>query len=302
MREDDFDKIYKKVSQDQKERLRKFRSTHPYRQLTVDDTTWKYISCGRGKETLLLLTGGTGIAEAMALVFTPLENEYWIICPTYSPVTTMEQLADGIVRILEAEGIHKINILGQSFGGTLAQVIVHKYPDKVGKLILSHTSTTSPPVDQSIVLKKKKWIERFKIFYLLPSRMFSFIIVRLLRIKISKISKIAVMNAEEREFWLAYFHEMISHTTKKALSSLDKCMIDFAENYTFSRDDLANWSGKILILESDKDTAFHPSERDAMKELYPQAQVHTFKGSGHLTLIVNPEESISVVRNFLGEE
>lgn len=300
MRKNDFDKIYKKVSQDQKERLRKFRSTHPYRQLTVDDTTWKYISCGRGEEALLLLTGGTGISEAMALVFMPLENEYRIICPTYSPVTTMEQLADGIVRILEAEGIHKSNILGQSFGGILAQVIVHKYPDKVSKLILSHTTTTAPPVDQSIMLEKKKRMERFKVFYLLPSCIFRFIIVRLLRIKISKM--MSGMNTEKREFWHAYFHEMISHTTKKALSSLDKCMIDFGENYTFSRDDLANWPGKILILESDKDIAFHTTERDAMKELYPQAQVHTFKDSGHLTLIVNPEEFISVVRNFLRAE
>ncbi|GAH95181.1 unnamed protein product, partial [marine sediment metagenome] len=30
---------------------------------------------------------------------------------------------------------------------------------------------------------------------------------------------------------------------------------------------------------------FHPSERDAVKELYPHAHVHTFKGTGHLPMI-----------------
>jgi len=87
--------------------------------------------------------------------------------------------------------------------------------------------------------------------------------------------------------------------TKKELSSIDKCMIDFAENYKFTRNDLADWPGKILIFESDKDTALQPSEKNAVKKLYPQAQVHRFKGSGHLSLIINPEKSISIVRSFL---
>jgi pimeloyl-ACP methyl ester carboxylesterase len=284
---------------DKKELLRKFRSTHKYRQVTINNTDWKYISGGRGKESLLLLTGGTGIFEVMAFLFAPLEDEYRIICPSYSTVETIGMLVDGIVGILESEGVHKTNILGQSFGGILAQAIVHKYPDRVDKLILSHTTATSPPVDEAIMLKKKKSIEMFKVFYLLPSWLFRFLMVRLLRIKISKISRMSLMDAEEREFWHTYFLEMVSHMTKKELSSIDKCMIDFAENYKFTRNDLADWPGKILILESDKDTAFHPSEQDAVKKLYPKAQVHRFKGSGHLSLIINPEESISIVRNFL---
>jgi hypothetical protein len=91
-----------------------------------------------------------------------------------------------------------------------------------------------------------------------------------------KISKLIPTNMEEKEFWGAYFHEMLSNIKKDVLASLNRCMIDFAQNYTFSRDDLANWPGKILILESDNDPFFHPSEKKALKELYPQAQVHTF--------------------------
>jgi len=291
--------IYPDYSTDKKERLRKFRSTHKYRQITINNTDWKYISGGRGKEALLLLTGGTGIFEVMAFLFAPLEDEYRIICPSYSTVETIGMLVDGIVGILESEGVHKTNILGQSFGGILAQAIVHKYPDRVDKLILSHTTTTSPPVDEAIMLKKKKSIEMFKGFYLLPSWLFRFLVERLLRIKISKISRMSLMDAEEREFWHTYFLEMISYMTKKELSSIDRCMIDFAENYRFTRNDLADWPGKILILESDKDTALQPSEKNAVKKLYPKAQVHRFKGSGHLSLIINPEESISIVRNFL---
>jgi pimeloyl-ACP methyl ester carboxylesterase len=299
MREDNFDRFYRNVSEDKKEGLRKFRSTHKYRKITINNADWKYISGGGGKEALLLLTGGTGISEAMAFLFAPLENEYRIICPFYAPVGSMEMLIDGIMEILESEGIYKASIIGQSFGGIVAQAIVRRYPDRVSKLILSHTTTTSPPVDEAIALKKKKSIEMFKVFYLLPSWFFRFLIGRLLSIKISKISKMSLMDEKEREFWHTYFLEMVSRMTKKELSSIDRCMIDFAENYKFTRDDLAGWPGKILILESDKDTALHSSEKEAVKKLYPQASVHNFKGSGHLSLVINPEKSISIIRGFL---
>jgi len=296
MASDVYTKFYRKVPQDQVERLKRFRSEHPYKHLTVDGATWEYISCGQGKEALLLLTGGTGIGEAMGFVFAPLEAKYQMVSPTYPPVTTMGELADGIVRILETEGIDRINILGQSFGGILAQVIIHKYPDKVSKLILSHTTTTSPPVDQTIKFKSLKKIEKKeKVLSFLPFGIFSLIAKW-------KISKLISTDMEEKEFWDAYFHEMLSNMNKEALASLSKCMIDFGQNYIFSRDDLENWPGKILILESDDDLFFNPSERKALKELYPQARVHTFHGTGHLTLIVNREEFLSIIRNFLQEK
>jgi pimeloyl-ACP methyl ester carboxylesterase len=243
-----------------------------------------------------LLTGGTGIGEAMEFIFAPLEAKYQMVSPTYPPVTTIGELTDGIVKILETEGIDRINILGQSFGGILAQVIAHKYPDKVNKLILSHTTTTSPPCDQAIMFEKLKKIEKKeKVLSFLP-----FWIFRL--IAKWKISRLIPRNMEEKEFWDAYFHEILSNIKKEALASLNRCMIDFGQNYTFSRDDLANWPGKILILESDNDPFFHPSEKKALKELYPKAQVHTFHGTGHLTLIVNREEFLSIIRNFLQEK
>ncbi len=294
MRNYDYKKFYRNVPPDQVEKLRRFRSTHQYKHITVDGIICKYISCGQGNETLLLLTGGTGFSEDLFMHIMVLENEHQIICPSYPPVTTMKQLADGIIKILEARNICKVNVLGLSFGGILAQVIVHKYPGRVNKVILSHTTTTSPPVDQAIMLKRGKRVEKFlKIFPFLPIWLFRFMYKR-------QITKLAnTIEFEEKEFWKAYLNEMIFYITKEKQISLYKCMVDFGQNYAFSRDDLVNWSGKILILESDNDPVFHPSEQDAVKELYPKAHVHTFKSSGHLTTIVKREEFISVVRNFL---
>ena len=79
MKKDVYDKFYKKVPQGKIERLKRFRSTHPHKHLIIDDTNWKYISCGQGKEALLLLTGGTGIGEAMELVWVNIMKVYYAL-------------------------------------------------------------------------------------------------------------------------------------------------------------------------------------------------------------------------------
>jgi pimeloyl-ACP methyl ester carboxylesterase len=297
MKKDLYKKFYKNVSEEKIEKLRRFRSTHQYEHITVDGVPWKYIFCGQGNETLLLLTGSTGFSEDFFMHIIVLENEHQIICPSYPTVKTMEQLLDGIMKILKLKNIQKINVLGVSFGGILAQVIVHKYPEIVNKMILSHTTTTSPPVDKAIIFEKGKMIEKLlKILPFLPIWLFRFMYKK-------QIIKLAdTMEFEEKKFLNAYLNERIFYITKENQISLYKCMVDFGQNYTFSTDDLVNWSGKILILESDNDQIFHQSERDAVRKLYPQAYVHTFKGSGHLTMIVKREEFISVVRNFLKEK
>jgi pimeloyl-ACP methyl ester carboxylesterase len=178
-----------------------------------------------------------------------------------------------------------------------AQVLVRKYPSKVNSLILSHTTTTSPPVDQAIALERQKEIETFQ-------RLLPFLPLWLLR-SLSRrrlFRHLSGMEAEDKEFWKAYLSAMLSFVSKKYVIANNRCQLDFFQNYAFARDDLAEWSGRVLILESDTDPHLGPSERMALRTLYPQAQVHTFHGTGHLTLIVNPGEFLSVVRPFLEGE
>jgi pimeloyl-ACP methyl ester carboxylesterase len=255
-----------------------------------------YVSCGQENDALLLLAGGTGDAEGMVLALAALENEHRLVSPTYPPLATIEQLVKGIVAVLDAEDIHSVDILGQSFGGMLAQVIVRQYPERVNGLILSHTLTTSPPVDRAIVLEAQKERERFlKIVPFLPLGVMRYISRKRLA------RHIATIDTEEREFWRAYFREMLSDLTREYLVANFEWTFDFFQNYTFFKEDLANWPGEILILESDNDI-IAPAVRKAIRELYPQAQVHIFHGTGHMTIIVNREEFVSVVRDFLGRK
>ena len=189
---------------------------------------------------------------------------------------------------------HILAAIGGSLGGMAAQVLVRKYPGKVKSLILSHTTTTSPPVDQAIALERQKEIERLQ-------RLLPFLPLWLLRSVSRKrlFRHLSGMEAEDKEFWKAYLSEMLSFVSKEYVIASNRCQLDFFQSYAFSRDDLVEWPGKVLILESDTDLHLGPSERTALRTLYPQAQVHTFHGTGHLTLIINPGGFLSVVRSFL---
>jgi pimeloyl-ACP methyl ester carboxylesterase len=297
MTRDAVDRFYRQVGQAPKEQLERFRATHPFKVLAVDDVTWQYISCGQGRQAILLLPGGTGFVEGFFRYILTLEAEYRIVSPTYPPVATMGQLTDGLAAILEAEGIRQANTLGQSLGGMAAQVLVRKYPSQVKSLILSHTTTTSPPVDQAIVLERQKEIETF-------GRLLPFLPLWLLR-SVSRMRlfrHLSGIEAEDKAFWKAYLSEMLAFVSKEYVIASNRCQLDFFQHHAFSRNDLAEWPGKVLILESDTDPHLGPSERAALRTLYPQAQVHTFHSTGHLTLIVNPGGFLSVARSFFERE
>ena len=73
---------------------------------------------------------------------------------------------------------------------------------------------------------------------------------------------------------------------------------DEVEPEDYAPDDLAGWGGRVLILEADDDPLFPPAARDALRALYPGAEVHTFHGTGHAAAVLRPDEYAAVLLRF----
>jgi len=120
-----FDELYAKVPREQVARLKDFRRTHPYKQLIVGDTkgdtTWEYISCGQGEQTLLLLPGGLSVGESLFPFIEAFESEYRIVAPSYALSLTMTGLCRGLAHILESEGLNQAHVLGGAYVGLETQ-------------------------------------------------------------------------------------------------------------------------------------------------------------------------------------
>ncbi len=280
-----FANIYKDVPREQWETLIRFRATHPARELRLGGVDWRYLSGGQEGPVLLLLPGAIGRAEVAFRHILELESDYRVIAPNYPMVSTVAALLTGLAGVLNTERAETVTVIGGSMGGGFAQCVVRKYPERVDNLVLSHTGVPNP---------KRARLSKLglTVLRLLP--------IGLVRAGLKwEISRLLSTAGDKREFWLAYFNELISGLTKEEVLRSYELAIDLEQHYAFAPGDLANWPGKIIVLESDNDSVIVDSERTALKALYPQAEVHTFIGAGHAASIIKREEYISVVRAFL---
>lgn len=284
-----FDRRYVNVPYTDKDQLSRFRAAHPVKHAAVAGADWEYIVCGRGTETLLILPGLLGIGEMSFNHILAFESEHRVIAPTYPfAATTMPQLLEGIAGILDVEAIDRAHILGGSYGGMLAQCFVRRHPDKVSRLILSHTGGPNP--------ERAKKNKRFmSVLRWLPTGV--------LRVMLRLATRQSLQDAPaQRAFWEAYSDEMIARLTKSDLIARYQIAVDFDARSGFTPSDLQGWPGRILILEGDNDPIAEAPEREALKVFHPQAQVYTFHGTGHIASIAKLDEYVSVIKRFLHEQ
>jgi pimeloyl-ACP methyl ester carboxylesterase len=78
--------------------------------------------------------------------------------------------------------------------------------------------------------------------------------------------------------------------------------VEFAKNEAYRPEDRAEWRGEILIIESTDDPMINEKERRRLKAMYPEADVYTFEGTGHLIPLLKRDEMLDVIRGFLKEE
>ena len=270
------------------ERLLKFRSEHPCRHVNVAGVEWQYISCGKGTKTLLLLPGGLRVAEAAFGFIQMFEDIYRLIVPTYPPLGTMDEIVDGVVAILDKEQVPEAFVLGQSYGGAVAQVLVQRYPSRVKKVILSGTAPL-------IVLKWKKVLNSvlLAVATLLPERVVMSIFGR-------AISSVVTVQDSERVFWQAYLKELFRRRLTKAdVLSHFQTNRDAQSKYAYAKGAKSSWSGDVLVIWGESDHLRTERGRRGMLEIYPQAQVHVIAGGGHTVALSEPGKYAVAVKGFL---
>lgn len=269
----------------QNERLADFRARHPTSQIEVDGVRWEYIASGCGDKTLLLLNGGMRVAETAFAYVELFEPHYRLLVPTYPPLWSVDVLTDGIRAILDAEGAQEVLILGQSYGGQVAQVMVQRFPSRAIKLVLSSTGPLAAPKVQRIALKL--------ILALLPA-----LPERTVK-AVYKRSLLGILSIPEdrRVFWQAYLdHIFETRLTKADVLSHFRTGADALRNYAYGTRD--PWPGQVLVLGGEEDAISSDQDRRGILEYYPNARQTIIGGAGHTPAMGRPDEFAESVRGF----
>ncbi|MCP4541122.1 MAG: alpha/beta hydrolase [Chloroflexi bacterium] len=270
----------------QREKLVEFRAKHPCKELAVAGVRWEYIACGQRSETMLLLNGGLRVAETAFAYIELFEPHYRVIVPTYPPLWSIDEITNGILAILDAEQAQDILILGQSYGGMVAQVMVQRFPSRAKKLVLSSTGPLSPPGIQRIIL-------RFilALIPLLPKNTIKTVYKK-------SVLKILSIPDHQQAFWKDYLDHIFDvHLSKADVLSHFRTGADTLDKYAFGMKN--PWPGDVLVIGGENDPVSSDADRRGIIAYYPNISLNIIPGAGHAIAMEKPDEYLASIKAFI---
>ena len=282
-------KLYRDIPEESLKRLLAFRQRYPYQNLTIHENEWRFIDTREGEQVIVLLAGGTSIAEVSYQSLTHFAQHYRVIAPDYPPIEDISVLFEGLLALLDNLGIHHFYLMGGSYGGWMAQSLVRAYPEQVRKVVITAVGPPNPENSRQIA-KMMRWIRLMPTFLLktMINRSFA-------RFDTSKIEDYPDMAL----LWALVKEVMNFRVERKDIFALMVRLIDQTDNFTFTPEDLKEWGGRILLVFGSEDPTTPLDKRDAMKELYPQAEVKVFDGGEHGIALTHQQEYFTVIDDFL---
>ncbi len=278
-----FEDLSSKVDPDTVAALQTFRLEHPPHQVVVDGITWEYIAFGQGDESILFLHGMTGAADIWWQQMVSLSDRYRVISTTYPPVDTLEDMSQGVLAIIEHEGVSKVHLVGSSLGGYLTQYLVAHYPEKIESAVFANTF---PPND--LIAEKNKTIGALLPY--LPE----WLVMNVLRGSFQGDVYTASGNSE---LVLAYLLEQsYGRMIKAQVVGRFHCVVD-----SFTAPDVETLGIPVMIIEVDNDPLVEEVLREQLKATYPDATVHTLHAVGHFPYLNESDEYTALLDGFFGE-
>ncbi|CAN7186812.1 alpha/beta hydrolase [Arthrobacter sp. LjRoot78] len=269
-------------------RLAGFRARHQYRTLDVDGVRWRYLSGGSGEQTVLLPAGGTRMPDMYLLLIEALERDFRVLAPAYPAGAGIAGLADGLAAILDAEGVNQADVLGSSFGGFVAQTFARRHPERVRRLVLANTgSPAAAPLPWLPLL--------IRFLSVLPESAVRSLTGRNWRRWFVPDSQ------DDASFWTMLLSDVLSRLGKEDLLSGLREMKEFAHLPAERAGGVRTPTPPVpvLLIESERDEAFPPRARAALRALYPSAEIRLFAGAGHGVMATRTAEYLATVGEFL---
>jgi pimeloyl-ACP methyl ester carboxylesterase len=281
-------RLYEDVPKDSLNRLLAFRERYPYQTISLGSRQWRFIDSGEGEKALFIPAGATTIAEVSFNSLEHFAKQYRVIAPDYPPIEELQELFDGFIDLLDYLGVNQFYTMGGSYGGWMVQSLVRQYPERISKLVVTAVGPPSSENSQEIA-RLMVW------FRITPTFILRWMINR-------SFSRLESNKADDHDMallWALVREAVYFHLGRADILALMQRLIDQTENYSFSADDLKDWSGRILLVFGSEDPATPLEKREAMVELYPQAEVNVFEGGEHGIAITHQQEYFAVIDEFL---
>lgn len=258
------------------------------KKIIIDNRTWRYYRLGAGTP-ILWLTGGLRRAALGYAFMERLAVHHTVIAPDYPPVQTIGEFITAFDTILLTEGVDTFTLVGQSYGGMLAQAYLARKSRAVEELVLSSTG----PADYG-----KAW---------LPVETILITLARLLPEKTVKnllaggLLKIITVPEAERAEWV----EAIQAVMQDELSRAD-VVSHFAVAADMIRKGLVNtatyqkWDGRLIVLCAENDPTQSRKDIPRYEKLFGRTvDVVSMGNMGHTAVLFDPDKYVELFEQAL---
>ncbi len=120
-------------------RYQAFLKAHPYR----ETNGIAYLEAGQGDPPLVFLHGLLETADAWWQQFEDFSHALRVVAPTLPAFDTLVDLAERVLGFLDALGLDRVVLVGNSLGGYLAQYLAARAPERLRAAVFSNTA---PPL------------------------------------------------------------------------------------------------------------------------------------------------------------
>jgi pimeloyl-ACP methyl ester carboxylesterase len=254
-----------------------------------------YHQAGSGKPIVLLHGAGPGVSawSNWRLVMPAFAQRFWVAAPdivgfgaTARPADVVYGVATWtahVIGFLDALGIERAALVGNSMGGRVALELARQHPDRVTKLVLMGSGGIKRP-QPTEGLRRLRGYE--------PS--------------------LANMRELVRDYFLydpdflpedaieARYDASIAPGTQEAFRAMFHDPRHAASDMSMDQDEIAKVSARTLIIHGREDKIVPMANSLRLLELIDDARLHVFGRCGHWTQVEQATEFTAVVAGFLG--
>lgn len=261
-----------------REQIRRFSAAFG-NETTVAGTCWRYYRLGEGP-VLVWLTGGLRRAALGYGFMELLASRYTVVAPDYPPLKTFGEFDRGLTAIVQAEGISRFHLAGQSYGGMLAQAYLARHPQAVGRLVLSSTG----PADFSPLWLPASYLIA-ALLGLLPERKVKAMLAGQLR-------RVLATPSGGNGDWLAVIRETLEHDLSRAdVVSHFTVAADVIRTRAVSRGAFRAWDGQAVALSAENDPTQNARDQARYQKLLGRpVPVISMGQAGHIAPLTDPQQ------------
>jgi pimeloyl-ACP methyl ester carboxylesterase len=254
-----------------------------------------YLEAGEGAPLVMVHGSGPGVTAFAnwRLAIGPLSERFRVLAPDMVGFGYTERPAGAqydmdlwlrhLVGFLDALGLQKVHIVGNSFGGALALALAARHPDRVDRLVLMGSTGVEFPLTEGLdaVWGYEPSVENMRK------------LVGVFAHDQSLMSEQLVQSRYEASVRPGYhesFAAMFPAPRQRHIARL-----------ATPEDRIRALPHEVLVIHGREDRVIPLASSLRLHELIPRSQLHVFGRCGHWTQIEHAGRFVRLVRDFLAE-